>query len=877
MPPPARRRDETSGRLLVPLLIFCLAFLAGCNVENQSQNASPAPAPAGASPTPYIPEAVPETTAQPPQKFTSIPTAKPRDRITVHYHRMDGDYSTAGLWTWDAYQKHTPAKNELEPLGIDDYGAVFQLDRQRYGESDRIGLLPRMSRDWTRKDGTDRIWTPSLGNEVWILSGNPAVYSHRPDLRPHLDQAFADKTNALQLILSEPVDSAKVSANKIHIADEHGNAVMIEQAQAASPIHVQVDTSSALDFAAHSYTVAIDGLGAPQPLIPRGVLDDTQLYYNADAQLGAIYSPMQTVFRVFAPTAHSASVVLYDQPAGDAGRQALPMHSAGQGIWEAAVTGNLAGKCYMLLPLGPGLPGKETLDPYATNTVNSSSRARITPPTPAPPPLLQKPDAPEDMIIYEMHVRDFTIAPNSGVNAPGLYLGWTQGNTRLPGDARIHTAVDHLAELGVTDVQIMPVQDFANDEYARAYNWGYVTTAFFSPEGMYASNPADDSRIRELKALIAALHARGIGVIMDVVYNHTSDTAPFFDMAPNYYYRRLPDGSLANGSGCGNEFRSEGPMVRKYILDSLKYWVREYGVDGFRFDLMALIDRDTMTDIVNELHAINPAIAVYGEPWTGGDSPLQDKTDKTALLQVPAGAFNDDYRNALHGHPDGPDTGFIQDGSHRDDLEHAMEVSDWLSGPGQSINYMTCHDNLVLWDKLKLSMPEATGALIKRTAKLGYLILLTSQGVPFMQGGEEFGRTKGGDDNSYISPDSVNEVDWSLKAKNYDMFTYVRDLIRLRKEHPLFRLRTREEIHARQHFLPAGEGLAYEIDGSGVPGETWTQALVIANPDNDQPLSFPLPGGDWEMACDANGATMGQTFNGTVSVPAKTGLVLYRQ
>jgi len=286
-----------------------------------------------------------------------------------------------------------------------------------------------------------------------------------------------------------------------------------------------------------------------------------------------------------------------------------------------------------------------------------------------------------------------------------------------------------------------------------------------------------------------------------------------------------------------------------------------------------------MTEIVTELHAINPAIAIYGEPWTGGDSPLGTKTDKTALLQVPAGAFNDDFRNALKGEPDGSEPGFIQNGSNREALEKAMQVSDWFAGPGQSINYMTCHDNLVLWDKLKLSMPGATDDLLKRTAKIGYLVLLTSQGVPFMQGGEEFGRTKGGDSNSYVSPDSVNEVDWSLKDKNHDLFTYVRDLIALRKAHPLFRLRTRDEISRRLKFLPAETGLAlsYEIDGDGVPGETWKRALVIVNPDNTNPLSAAVPEGEWEAACDEKGATMGQMMSGTITVAAKTGLVLFQQ
>jgi pullulanase len=848
------------------------ALLAGCNVEHGPGNATPSQSPA------------------PAKTWTDIPVANARDRVIVHYHRTGNDYGGAGLWTWDAYQKHTPARNEVMPLGQDDFGAVFQIDRARYGESDRIGMLPRMSRDWTHKDAPDRVWTPGLGNEVWIVSGRPGVLARRPDLTPHLEAAYADRANLFELRISEPVAASMLGGVHIHIRDENGREAPIARAAAyradqprewpkgSEPAtDVEVVAETAPDFAGHTFMASVDGLGAPQRLVPRGLLDDRGLYESLDAILGATYSPAETVFRVFAPTARTVDVVLYNNGTGNEGRVTAPMHPLGKGIWEAAVTGDLSGKFYILLPQGAGLPGAETLDPYATNTVNSSTRARVTPPTPAPPPLARRPEAPEDMVIYEMHVRDFTIAPNSGIAARGLYLGWTQGNARLVGDAGIKTGVDHLVELGVTHVQIMPVQDFANDETARAYNWGYITTAYFSPEGMYASNPADDSRVYELKALITALHQRGIGVIMDVVYNHTAESAPFEAMAPNYYYRRLPDGTPANGSACGNEFRSEAPMARKYILDSLKYWVREYGVDGFRFDLMALIDRDTMTRIATDLRAINPAIAIYGEPWTGGDSPLGAKTDKSALLQVPAGTFNDDFRNALKGAPDGADPGFIQNGSNREALEKAMMVSDWLAGPGQSINYMSCHDNLVLWDKLKLSMPGATDDLLKRTAKIGYLVLLTSQGVPFMQGGEEFGRSKGGNDNSYASPDSVNEVDWSLKEKNHDLFTYVRDLIALRKAHPLFRLRTREDIRARLRFLPSDTGLAYEIDGKDVPGEQWDKALVIVNPDNENPMSMRLPPGDWEMACDERGATMGETMNGAVTVPAKSGLVLFKQ
>ena len=598
---------------------------------------------------------------------------------------------------------------------------------------------------------------------------------------------------------------------------------------------------------------------------------------EADATLGAVYTPQATTFRLFAPTANAVSVVLYESATGSAGRNEQPLKAPGSNVWELKVDGNLQGKFYAYRLGGPSFdPKREVLDPYATNAVASSTRGRITDltrPT-RPGPVLA---SPTDAVVYEMHVRDFTNSPTSGVKERGRYLGFTQAKTHLPEDEKISTALDHLTELGVTHVELLPVQDFANDEANPRFNWGYITTAFFSPEGMYATNPNDDSRVRELRALIDALHARGIGVIMDVVYNHTANDASLQSVAPGYYYRHLGNGTLANGSGCGNEVRSEAPMVRKLILDSLKFWTREYGVDGYRFDLMALIDQDTMRQAEQELRAINPSILLYGEPWTGGTTPLTDKTDKTALHQVPVGAFNDDFRNALKGSPDGHDPGFIQNGSNHDALKGALRVSAWFAGPGQSINYMTCHDNLVLWDKLKASMPNADDTTLIQTMKLGYLTLFTAQGVPFFQGGEEFARTKGGNNNSYDAPDTVNEVDWSLKQKHFDLFTYTRDLIALRKAHPVFRLRTRQEVETRLQFAdtPNGKVLLYTLNGAGVPGENWRQVCVVLNSD-DKAADIILPSGTWAVAINESGSAH-SSLSGRTSVQAKSGFVLYQR
>lgn len=606
--------------------------------------------------------------------------------------------------------------------------------------------------------------------------------------------------------------------------------------------------------------------------------------------LGALYTHQTTTFRVFAPTAKAVSVVLYAGPSGDHGRTVRALRQQSNGLWDATLRGDLRGRFYTyLLDGNDPKRAREVLDPYAVNSVASSTRARITGMTSlvSRGPRLE---SPTDAIIYEMHVRDFTVAPNSGVKNAGLYLGWTEPETRLPLDDQIQTGLDHLAELGVTHVELMPVQDFENDEATGSYNWGYITSAFFSPEGMFATNSNDQSRVRELKALVTALHARGIGVIMDVVYNHTSGKCSLMSIAPEYYYRRNPDGGLANGSGCGNEVKSEAPMARRLILDSLKFWVKEYGIDGFRFDLMALIDQETIRQADRELRTINPGIILFGEPWTGGTSPLTTKTGKATIRQVPAGAFNDDFRNALKGSPDGNEPGWIQNGTKRDALKAAMLVSDWFASPGQSINYMTCHDNLVLWDKLVASMPNADDALRIETMKLGYLALFTSQGVPFFHGGEEFARSKGGNNNSYESSDSVNQVDWSLKREHYDLFTYVRDLIALRKAHPMFRLRTRPDVRSRVQFLPTPDQktLIFTINGESLPGEAWKRACVILNSADVTDAEITLPSGDWLVALDHSGAATVVAavpaasdaspgrVSGKVTLRHKSGIVLYQ-
>lgn len=824
--------------------------------------------------------------------------SKRENLVTVHYHRYDEDYDNVGVWTWDAHDKRTPEQNEIFEVGRDDYGPILQLDRADYGEkgdSDKVGLVARLAGDWNRKDGDDKFWSPDMGRDVYLVGGENRTWAQPPDISPRVVSASIDASNRIVIGMSRLVNQSDMTSDKITITDDQKGKQsptatrLLSHDGKATANEVELTIRAPLDIVRRGYEVNVQGYGGSVRLVPRAILTDTNLFYDGAAVLGATYTAEGTTFRVFAPTARAVRVIIYDQATGTEGRAPQAMRATGKGIWEGKVAGDLEGKFYLYKPEGEGFaPDREALDIYCINAVNSSARARITDLSKTNPPGWEKAkagpalDSPVDMVVYEMHVRDFTIAANSGVEHKGKYLGFTESGTHLPGDAAIKTGLDNLTELGVTHVQLLPVQDFENDEASTNYNWGYVTSAYNSPEGWYATDINNESRIRELKQLIAALHERGIGVILDVVYNHTANSASFNALVPHYYYRYQPDGRLCNSSGCGNDFRSEAPMARKYILDTLKYWTQEYGVDGYRFDIMALIDLDTMKEVERELRAINPHIVLYGEAW-GNDVPAPLKsTNKENLRGTHLGGFNDNIRDAFIGsHFDKNKSAFIQNGSGINNVKHGIEGNwrDWVPTPAQAINFLSCHDNLVIWDKLKLSKAAATEAEMKEMMKLGYLMLLTSQGVPFLHGGEEFARTKFGNDNSYNAPDNINEVDWSLKKKNYDLFTYTRDLIALRKAHPVFRLRAKEQIAAwlKFHDTTNPGTVMFTLDPGSLPGESWKHVCVIANSSDTVSPDFALPDGPWHVALDASGAVKDErVVEGTVRVRYKSGMILYQ-
>jgi pullulanase len=485
-----------------------------------------------------------------------------------------------------------------------------------------------------------------------------------------------------------------------------------------------------------------------------------------------------------------------------------------------------------------------------------------------------------DAVIYELHVRDASIAANSGIKNKGKFLGLTETGTK--NSEGLSTGLDHLKDLGVTHIHLLPVFDFYSINEAKPdspqYNWGYDPLNYNTTEGSYSTNPYDGiSRIKEFKQLIKAFHENGLRVVMDVVYNHTmfTENSVFNQLVPGYYYRQARDGKFSNATACGNETASERAMMRKFMLESVKYWVQEYHVDGFRFDLMGVHDIATMNLISKELHRIKPGILLYGEGWTAGACPLPD-----SLRAIKANAakldgiavFSDDIRDGIKGSVfNSNDKGFS---SGKPGLEESIKFgivasckhpqvdytkvnyskAPYAAGPYNTITYAECHDNHVLWDKLAISAPDATEAQRKEMHKLALSIVLTSQGISFLHAGTEFLRTKKGNENSYNAGDSINAIDWSLKTKNHDVFEYVKALIKMRKDHPAFRMKTAKQIAANITFmgkLPEGV-IAYTINGAAVK-DKWSNIFVLLNGSNRERV-FTLPSSprEWKVYINNN-------------------------
>lgn len=615
----------------------------------------------------------------------------------------------------------------------------------------------------------------------------------------------------------------------------------------------------------------------PQSSWPRNtVLDNLPTYNGSDLELTVNKSG--THWRLWSPEAEAAEVMLYDTDRNTPATDTISMKRADNGTWTASVPAQLYGHFYTFRIKYQGKWLPQTPGVWAKATGTNGERAAIIDFATTNPQGWDKDRGPaiksiNDAVIYEMHHRDFSVHPSSGIVNKGKFLALTEQNTKTP--QGLATGINHLKELGITHVHILPSYDYNSvDESnlpANKYNWGYDPQNYNTPEGSYSTNPADPAaRVKEMKQMVKSLHDAGIGVIMDVVYNHTAENngSNFSLTAPDYYYRHKADGSYSDASACGNETASDRKQMSDYIVNSVKYWADEYHIDGFRFDLMAIHDTATMNRVAAELKKIRPEIFVYGEGWTASDSPLpvaQRALKENVSAMPDIAVFSDDIRDAIKGHySNAADKGFA---SGKPGLEETVKIGivastshpqvDYSKGnnskfpyaksPKQIINYVSCHDDLCLTDKLAKSMPEATENERKRVARLAQTIVFTSQGTPLMFAGEEVFRNKKGVHNSYQSPDSINAIDWTLKGENADQFDYYKELIKLRKAHPAFRMTTAEDVARNIKFdkVSVPNLISYSILNHA-NGDAWKEIKLIFN-GSAEPRTVNLPKSQWTV------------------------------
>jgi pullulanase len=614
----------------------------------------------------------------------------------------------------------------------------------------------------------------------------------------------------------------------------------------------------------------------PDAAVAQPVPDFSQYPTYTGADLGLTWTGTRAALRVWAPTAEALKLRLYATGTGGAATAEYAMQKAEGGTWLYRLPDGAKGFYTVQATIG-GKARAEVADPYAHAVgINGQRGALLDPATVSPAqwaqdkrPVLAQPT---DIVIGEIHVRDLSMDPQSGIKQKGKFLGFTEGGTRGP--SGVTTGLDHLAELGLTHVHLLPINDFASLDESQPgpyYNWGYDPLHYSVPEGTYATDAADPkSRIRELKQLVQTLHSRGLRVVLDVVYNHTAsaDRSAFEQLVPGYYYRQQANGRRSDASACGNEVASERPMVRKLIVESVAYWAKEYRVDGFRFDLMGILDLETMRAVRTALDAQDRSLFVYGEGWTAGSSPLPEaqRAVKANVGQLDrVAAFGDELRDGVKGHyARQTEPGFasgqigleesvrfgIVGATRHPQLDYSRvnyAKAPWATTPGQSINYVACHDDRVLWDKLTASNPGATEADLIRMDLLSNTIVFTSQGVPFLPVGDEFLRTKRDSHNSYNLPDSINQLDWSRKARYASVFEFYRRLIAMRRAHPAFRLPTQELIARHLDFLPASPAntIGYRLQNHA-GGDAWQTIVVLFN-GNKTPASVPVPAGRYKI------------------------------
>lgn len=831
--------------------------------------------------------------------------------VTIHYHRLADDYTSEdGMKAWDIWGWADGVNGAAYPFTEhDDYGLIAKYTLKGSGMSTPQFIVRYGGDSWEAKDPNDENRTipqsaitvnadGTASAEIWLVQGDTTIYTNGTlyDAKGMIVSAEMTDFNTITvklnkaLTIDKPADAVSVEGAKIKDVKASGNTVTITTAD-------NLDVTKAYKVTIEDYGTQNVSLGA----VVRSDAFDKKYAYDGD-DLGVTYKAEKSTFKLWAPTATKVTLRLYADSTDPKAAQtdAVTLEKSGKkGVWTFAVDKDLKDYAYDYeLTFADGTVNTSA-DPYATAAVANGERSVVLSDK-------EKGDAgkrmasfskPTDAIITEANVRDMTINPNSGVSEAnrGKYLGFVEEGTTVDGkQGAAPTGIDYLKSLGVTHVQIMPVYDYGSvDEtgdlsYGAQYNWGYDPENYNVPEGSYSSDPSDPSaRVKEMKQMVSGLHKNGLYVVMDVVYNHVYNASEhaFNKTVPGYYFRYDANGNLTNGSGCGNDVASERAMARKYIVDSVKYWATEYNVDGFRFDLMGLIDQTTMNQVRAALDEIDPSILVIGEGWDMTDAIGNQETTQPNASKVKGVAFfNDSLRDAIKGSVfSDKDTGFIAGKADKENLittnvlgcNNKREGIDEnghcnngtadanYGGADQVVQYVEIHDNLTLYDKLVKSAPNDSEETRLARAKLADSLILLSQGITDMQFGQEFLRTKGGNGNSYNAGDAVNAIDWNRTVEQAGSVNYVKGLIALRKSIKNLHLSSYDDIAKNMTVLQQSDGVvAYQLkDGS----DTY---VVVFNANESAATVEAVPAGKYTVLAADGKVAETQDKNAATTVGA---------
>ncbi len=806
-------------------------------------------------------------------KTLSISTDKYNGHL-VHYIRNDNQYKgsdyTREFWTYGLNQTPCVANFNF----ITDFGMCSVVNN-----SNVIVRKKTWGQFWSN-DWAEQTISFSLDqktNNYYIIDDNDKIYTTLADViintNPRILFAVMDNKDSINVYLSHPapldtkfmlyINHTLQKNTLIEFNEDRTNFKLILQ-------NIQIIANDLIEIRASNTFIR-------HKVLLRNYLDN---YYYPSSDMGIVFDNLHIHLRLFAPTANSVEILIYDNWDIDKNsymdKQSL-IYDATTGTYSTKLKRNQYEYKYYLYRLSfteIDLAGNTytrttyVVDPYAAGiAVNSSRGVLLDLNAPELTPIGWMQDCSpklkkiEDTILYEMHIRDFTINSNSRVtkNTNGKYVAAGEAGCGYIDEktgTRVMTGLDHLIELGITHVHLLPIADFGSIDESNITslerNWGYDPEHFNCPEGSYATNPFDPiTRIKELRQMIHNFHKNGLRVVMDVVYNHMFNTKTLDDIIPKYYFRSNYIGKFTNGSGCGNELATERPMVRKFILDSVKHWILNYKIDGLRFDLMELIDYTTIKEIVKQVKDIDSNFLIYGEPWRAGDTPLTTGTYRGSQKNQNFAIFNDVFRDAIRG-TNYPSAGFINGSQH--DSKTTDLIIDGLKGSiysltsfaHESINYVDSHDNYTLWDQIEKSQfptlengnyqqnipDDIFSNYLVRQNSLALGIILTSLGIPFIHGGSEMLRTKQGDHNSYKSNDLINGFNWFNKLTYKAFFNYIKGLINIRKHHPAFKMTEKNMIENHLHTYPAHNntsGVIINHFKNHANGDKWKDILIIYN------------------------------------------------